>query len=143
MSKFVRGAAVAGAAACLLASLASPAWAQDKTSIEWWYANGGRVEEGIQKIVADFNASQDKYEVVGIKKGNYEETFAAMIAAYRVGQHPSIIQSSERTFLTMIDSNAIVPERAEIETWLARGVSFVTSDDPVLALEVAGERVNG
>jgi len=36
-----------------------------------------------------------------------------------------------------------INERAEIETWLARGVGFVTSDDPVLALEVAGERVNG
>ncbi|AKR55084.1 ABC transporter substrate-binding protein [Youhaiella tibetensis] len=138
MSKFVRGAAVAGAAACLLASLASPAWAQDKTSIEWWYANGGRVEEGIQKIIADFNASQDKYEVVGIKKGNYEETFAAMIAAYRVGQHPSIIQSSERTFLTMIDSNAIVPV-SELMTQQGYTVDWANFVKPVADFYLVGD----
>lgn len=92
-------------------ALSSPqgALAQDKTTIEWWYGKGGVVEEAIQEMIATFNADHDKYNVVAFRKGNYEETFAAMIAAYRVGQHPHIIQATERSVLTMLNSNAIVP----------------------------------
>lgn len=93
----------------LALALPQGAMAQDRTTVEWWYANGGRIEEAIQQMIADFNESQPDYEVVGVRKGNYEETFAAMIAAYRAGQHPTIIQASERSVLTMLNSNAIVP----------------------------------
>jgi sn-glycerol 3-phosphate transport system substrate-binding protein len=34
---------------------------------------------------------------------------AAMVAAYRVNQQPTIMQAAERSFLTMLNSNAIVP----------------------------------
>lgn len=91
---------------------AFPLWAQEKTRIEWWYANSGTIEEAIQEMISQFNNSQDEYEVVGIRKGNYEETFAAMIAAYRVGQHPTIVQATERSFLTMLNSDAVVPVNA-------------------------------
>lgn len=97
--------AALGSASLLFAAGAAEA----KTSVEWWYANGGRVEEVIQELVADFNASQDEYEVKAIRKGNYEETFAAMIAAYRVGQQPVIVQATERSVLTMLYSGAAVP----------------------------------
>lgn len=97
------------AIAALVAAVAVPAVAQDKVSIEWWYANGGRIEVAIQQMISDFNTSQDKYEVVGTRKGGYEETFAAMIAAYRVGQQPTLVQAAERPFLTMLNSGAAVP----------------------------------
>jgi hypothetical protein len=42
-------------------------------------------------------------------KGNYEETAAAMVAAYRVNEHPALVQTSERAFLTMWNSGAIMP----------------------------------
>jgi sn-glycerol 3-phosphate transport system substrate-binding protein len=87
MNTIFKGAALTALAGSL-AVMALPALAQDKTTIEWWYANGGRIEEAIQDMIADFNASQDDFEVVGVRKGNYEETFAAMIAAYRVGSIP-------------------------------------------------------
>lgn len=93
----------------LVLGLPQAALAQDRTTIEWWYANGGRIEEAIQQMIADFNGSQADYEVVGVRKGNYEETFAAMIAAYRAGQHPTIVQATERSVLTMLNSGAIVP----------------------------------
>lgn len=108
MNTIFKGAALTALAGSL-AVMALPALAQDKTTIEWWYANGGRIEEAIQDMIADFNTSQDDFEVVGVRKGNYEETFAAMIAAYRVGQHPTIIQATERSFLTMLYSDAAVP----------------------------------
>jgi len=101
--------AMAAALGALAISISSSAFAQAKTKVEWWYANGGRIEEAIQKMITDFNASQDKYEVVGTRKGNYEETFAAMIAAYRAGQQPTLVQATERSFLTMLNSDAVVP----------------------------------
>lgn len=106
-------------------SCAPFALAQDRTTIEWWYANGGQIEEAIQKMIADFNASQDRYEVVGARKGDYEESFAAMIAAYRVGQHPTIIQASERSVLTMVDSGAIIPVQ---DLMKVNGRAMETSD---------------
>lgn len=85
------------------------AQAADKIKVEWWNAAVGRLAEITNQVVADFNASQDKYEVVAIGKGNYEETMAAMVAAYRVGQQPALLQVAERSFLTMYKSGAIVP----------------------------------
>ena len=59
-------------------------------------------------MVATFNAENPAIEVVAVRKGNYEETFAAMIAAYRVKKHPHIIQATERSVLTMLNSNAVL-----------------------------------
>lgn len=107
LNKFTKVAAL-GLAGCALA-LPLSAIAQDKTNIEWWYGKGGVVEEAIQEMIVTFNAENPKYEVTAVRKGNYEETFAAMIAAYRVGKHPHIIQATERSVLTMLNSNAIIP----------------------------------
>ena len=93
----------------LAAGAVTPAYAQERVKVEWWYAIGGRLEQIVQSLVTDFNASQDKYEVVAVNKGNYEQSMAAMVAAYRVNQQPTIMQAAERSFLTMLNSNAIVP----------------------------------
>ncbi|HEY9011400.1 MAG TPA: extracellular solute-binding protein, partial [Devosia sp.] len=97
------------AAGIALAALTGPVIAQERTKIEWWHALGGRLAEIVDKLIVDFNASQDKYEVVGVNKGNYEETMAAMVAAYRVGQQPTLVQAAERGFLTMLNSGAVMP----------------------------------
>jgi sn-glycerol 3-phosphate transport system substrate-binding protein len=100
------------AAALLAATMGltgNAAMAQEKVRVEWWHAMGGRLGEIVDQLITDFNASQDTYEVVGINKGSYAETFAAMIAAYRVGQHPTLVQATERSFLTMLYSGAVVP----------------------------------
>ena len=95
--------------AALVACSLSAASAEAKSTIEFWYGNHGSVEEAILASIDAFNSSQDKFEVIGVRRGNYEETFAAMIAAYRTGQHPTIIQATERAFLTMLNSDAAVP----------------------------------
>lgn len=100
----------AGAAALVLSlHMAGNALAADRVKVEWWNAASGRLAEITKQLISDFNASQDKYEIVGVSKGNYEETMAAMVAAYRVGQQPVLIQAAERGFLTMHRSGAIIP----------------------------------
>ena len=69
-----------------LALTAGVASAQVK--VEWWHAMGGVNGERVDKIAADFNASQSEYEVVPTYKGNYTETMTAAIAAFRAGEHP-------------------------------------------------------
>lgn len=104
------GAALVGLGVSALAlGAVSPALSQDRVQVEWWYALSGRLEEIVQKLVTDFNASQDQYEIVPVYKGNYEQTMAAMVAAYRVNQQPVLMQAAERSFLTMLNSGAIVP----------------------------------
>ncbi|MGH6859340.1 MAG: extracellular solute-binding protein, partial [Phyllobacterium sp.] len=100
----------AGVAAVLIGlHMAGAAQAQERVKIEWWNGLSGRLAEITDKLISDFNASQDKYEVVGVGKGNYEETMAAMVAAYRVGQQPVLVQAAERGFLTMHSSGAVIP----------------------------------
>ena len=100
--------ALAGALIASVA-LAGTAIGQDRIKAEWWFALGGRLQPIVEELVANYNKSQDKFEIVAVNKGNYEETSAAMVAAYRVNQHPALVQTSERTFLTMWNSGAIVP----------------------------------
>jgi len=109
MKSSIRNLAAGAALIGALATAGLPAQAQDKVSVEWWYANTGRIAEAIEQLIADFNASQDKYTVVGVHKGNYEETMAAAVSAYRVKQQPAMLQAAERGFLTMQKSRAVVP----------------------------------
>lgn len=102
---------VAGVLALTVAMLplAGGELAAETIKAEWWHAMRGRLTPIVEEMIANFNAGQDKYEIVGVLKGNYEETAAAMVAAYRVNEHPTLVQTSERAFLTMYNSGAIVP----------------------------------
>lgn len=108
-ARLIRGTVAGAALSAVTMGVAAPAFAQERVKVEWWYAISGRLEEIVKELVTNFNKSQDKYEVVPVYKGNYEQTMAAMVAAYRVNQQPVIIQAAERGFLTMLNSGAVVP----------------------------------
>ena len=65
-------------AMCLML-LAAPV--QAKTTITFWHGMGGELGEITDEMIKEFNASQDKYEVKGVYKGNYDEAMTAAIAA--------------------------------------------------------------
>lgn len=79
-------------AMCLML-LAAPV--QAKTTITFWHGMGGELGEITDEMIKEFNASQDKYEVKGVYKGNYDEAMTAAIAAFRAKQHPNLIQIFE------------------------------------------------
>ena len=66
------------AAAALV--LSSPAHAT--TDIQWWHAMSGELGKQLEKLAADFNASQSDYRIVPSYKGNYTETVTASIFAF-------------------------------------------------------------
>ncbi|MFC3163292.1 sn-glycerol-3-phosphate ABC transporter substrate-binding protein UgpB [Ciceribacter thiooxidans] len=93
-------------AALALSLSASTSFA--KTQITWWHAMSGELGKKLEEIVANYNKSQDAYEVVPTYKGNYTETMTAAIAAFRAKQQPDIVQVFEVGTGTMMAAKGAV-----------------------------------
>ena len=94
-----------GAAAAVV-SFASPALAV--TDIKWWHAMSGELGRQLEKLAADFNASQSEYRIVPSYKGNYTETVTAAIFAFRSRQQPAIVQVNEIGTATMMAARGAI-----------------------------------
>ncbi len=80
------------------------------TDIQFWHAMGGRLGEVVEEIAANYNASQDVYNLVPTYKGGYEDTMTAGIAAFRAQQQPNIIQIFDAGAATIINApGATIP----------------------------------
>ena len=88
---------------------ASAPAAAEPVQIQWWHAMGGALGERVDELVKNFNASQQKYVVVAVNKGNYDEVINGTIAAYRAKRAPQLVQIYERGFMTMLLSDATMP----------------------------------
>jgi sn-glycerol 3-phosphate transport system substrate-binding protein len=99
--KFLRLAAMAAAVA-----MASPALAT--TDIMWWHAMSGELGRQLEKLAADFNASQTEYRIVPSYKGNYTETVTAAIFAFRSRSQPAIVQVNEIATATMMAARGAI-----------------------------------
>lgn len=96
----------------LLLVTALPAHA--KTTITFWHGMGGELGIILDDIIKDFNESQDKYEVKGVYKGNYDEAMTAAIAAFRAKQQPNLIQIFEVGTASMMAAKGAVRPVHEI-----------------------------
>jgi sn-glycerol 3-phosphate transport system substrate-binding protein len=92
------------AAAAAALTLSSPALAV--TDIMWWHAMSGELGRQLEKLAADFNASQPEYRIVPSYKGNYTETVTAAIFAFRSRSQPAIVQVNEIATATMMAARA-------------------------------------
>src|SRR6201747_2054360 len=87
-------------------TMASPA--QAVTEITWWHAMSGELGRQLEKLAADFNASQAKYKIVPSYKGNYTETVTAAIFAFRSRSQPAIVQVNEIATATMMAARGAI-----------------------------------
>lgn len=94
---------LAAAAAVLLASPARAA-----TEIMWWHAMSGELGKQVEKLAADFNASQSEYRIVPSYKGNYTETVTSAIFAFRSRSQPAIVQVNEIATATMMAARGAI-----------------------------------
>jgi sn-glycerol 3-phosphate transport system substrate-binding protein len=94
------------AAAAAAIAFASPAHAV--TEIMWWHAMSGELGRQLEKLAADFNASQSEYRIIPSYKGNYTETVTAAIFAFRSRTQPAIVQVSEIATATMIAAKGAI-----------------------------------
>src|SRR5438128_630900 len=93
-------------AAIAAITLVSPA--QAATEIMWWHAMSGELGKQVEKLAADFNASQSEYRMVPSYKGNYTETVTAAIFAFRSRSQPAIVQVNEITTATMMAAKGAI-----------------------------------
>jgi sn-glycerol 3-phosphate transport system substrate-binding protein len=110
--------------AILLGSLASSAHAV--TEITWWHSMTGALGERVAGMADQFNKSQSDYKVTPVFKGNYDESLAAGIAAFRAGNAPDILQVFEVGTATMMYSKGAIKPVAEVMK--TAGEKFNTSD---------------
>jgi len=94
------------AAAAAGIALASPAHAVSE--IHWWHAMSGQLGKQLEKLAADFNASQSDYRIVPTYKGNYTETVTASIFAFRSRSQPAIVQVNEIATATMMAARGAI-----------------------------------
>src|SRR3979490_519397 len=94
------------ATAAVAVAMASPAWAA--TEIMWWHAMSGELGRQLDKLAADFNASQSEYRIGPSYKGNYTETVTAAIFAFRSRSQPTIVQVSEIATATMMAAKGAI-----------------------------------
>jgi sn-glycerol 3-phosphate transport system substrate-binding protein len=80
----------------------------DPVELQWWHAMTAKNAQVVNKIAADFNASQNEFKVVPVFKGTYAEAMNAGIAAYRAGKAPHIIQIFEVGTATMMAAKGAV-----------------------------------
>jgi sn-glycerol 3-phosphate transport system substrate-binding protein len=100
------------AVAGLLAICVSSAHAM--TEITWWHAMTGALGDRVVALADQFNKSQSDYKVTAVFKGNYEETMAAAIAAFRAGNAPNVLQVFEVGTATMMYSKGAITPVSEI-----------------------------
>jgi sn-glycerol 3-phosphate transport system substrate-binding protein len=99
-------------AAGTLASMASSAYAV--TEITWWHSMQGTLGERVAGLADQFNKSQSEYKVNAVFKGNYEESMAAAIAAFRAGNAPHIQQVFEVGTATMMYAKGAITPVTEV-----------------------------
>src|SRR5882757_8784156 len=106
VSRVLQLAAVAAGFLCSPAALVSPAHAA--TEIMWWHAMSGELGKQVEKLAADFNASQSEYRIVPSYKGSYTETVTAAIFAFRSRSQPAIVQVNEIATATMMAAKGAI-----------------------------------
>ncbi|MEM7018675.1 MAG: sn-glycerol-3-phosphate ABC transporter substrate-binding protein UgpB [Pseudomonadota bacterium] len=109
----------------LLLTAPRPDAAFGLTEVAWWHAMGAENGERVEKLAADFNASQQKFKVLPTYKGNYTDTMTSAVAAFRARKQPHIVQVFEVGTATMMAAKGAVYPVEEMMT--DAGVTFVAS----------------
>lgn len=78
-------------------------------NIEFWHGHTGTIEAAIMDACTDFNESQSAHTVTCLTQGGYEESMQKAIAAYRVQQHPVLMQFFDAGTLDLMLSGAALP----------------------------------
>lgn len=101
MNRFIKKVCAAGLISLMAGSMMACGSSNTKTAeatktsdgkvqIEYWYGLGGKLDENMQKIVKEFNESQDKYEVKPIAQDDYDTTYKNLQAAISAKKTPAI-----------------------------------------------------
>lgn len=80
-----------------------------KQEVTFWHSMGGAAQESLNKIVEEFNQSQDKIQVNAHYQGTYDESLTKFNAVAGSDSAPTVIQTFEIGTKAMINSGQILP----------------------------------
>lgn len=83
--------------------------------IDLWHSMTVELEETLQALVTEYNASQDRVAVRLVFQGSYNESLDKYLTALRGGARPTIIQLEETALQLGVDSGAVVPIQACVD----------------------------
>ena len=86
-----------------------------KTEVVFWHSMSGNVQEALDKIVEDYNKSQDKVVVKAEFQGTYEESLPKFQSVGGTKDAPTLVQVQEIGTKMMIDSGYIEPMQKFID----------------------------
>lgn len=81
--------------------------ASAKEKIIFWHAMGGNFQPTLNKIVEEYNKSQDKIEVEALYQGSYQEALNKFKSVQGTDKAPALIQLNEISTEYMYNSGAI------------------------------------
>ncbi len=94
-----------------------------QTQIEFWYALS-RSGELLEEIVAEFNASQNDYEIVPTFAGAYQDSSTKLIAAIGTSNQPVLFDAEVTVFGYLANEGALVDLSPHLD-----GISQAVIDD--------------
>jgi len=78
-----------------------------KVQVLFWHAMTAANRDTIERMVGEFNASQDKVEVQAVFQGSYGDNVTKYFTALRGGALPDIIQVEDTSSQRMVDSQSV------------------------------------
>ncbi len=97
-----KAARVAALFCAIAFGVSAPQPARAQTEIQFWHAMANELGRQVEKLAADFNASQSEYRIVPVYKGQYAETMTGALFAIRANAQPAIVQVNEIATATMM-----------------------------------------
>lgn len=105
--------------------------------IEFWYGLGGNLGENVERIIEEFNASQEDIVVKGVAQGNYDETFQKLQASIAAKQVPAAVLLTDSTVNALGNKGLL----ASLDEFIANDEDF--NEEDVLASFYNQGKVNG
>lgn len=86
-----------------------------RTPIVFWHEMGGPAEQALDKMVDNFNKSQNKYEVIPQYEGAYDEAVQKIIQSHGTSASPALFQSFDISTAQMMHSKYTTPVQKFID----------------------------
>ncbi|MEL6436360.1 MAG: ABC transporter substrate-binding protein [Pseudomonadota bacterium] len=86
-----------------------------ETKIEFWHAFSGNNGSAVDELAAQFNASQDDYEIVPVYTGNYTEGTQKLQAAIAGNTAPGLVMLEITRYGLFADRGALEPLQPYID----------------------------
>ncbi|MCM0583100.1 ABC transporter substrate-binding protein [Weissella diestrammenae] len=115
MSQYITLATVLGATAASVVPI--EAATHKRQEIVFWHSMTGQNEKAIQRVVHNFNNSQQKYRVVSEFQGQYVEALPKFLSVGGTKKAPDLFQSNEISTKQLATSGMIEPMQTLINKY--------------------------